>query len=405
MPASNAHSTSNPLRSRMSDRALKIRGGEDSAFFKLLKMAEDRDDVIRLGRGEPDRPTPRHIVDAAKKALDDGHTTYTNPAGLPELRAAIAEKLDRDNGLVYDPGSEIIVTAGAQEAMVVTLQTILNPGDEVIIASPYYMAYPSNILLAGGNPVFVPTTEEQGFQLLPAAIEEKITPKTKLVVLVSPNNPTAGVLTGETMEGIAEIIDRHDLLAISDELYEKIVYDNFEPVSFATLPGMRDRTVTINGFSKAYSMTGFRVGYMAGPAEYIKSALEPRHSLTICAATPSQYAALAALEGSEAFLADMLAEYTERRATMAEAFDNLGVTYGPPLGGFYFFANIRASGVSSYDFCERALVDKGLLFLPGSLFGDEGEGYIRIGYLAPKDELEEALDRFGSLWRELTGSA
>ncbi len=396
--------STNPLRLGMSERALKIRGGEDSAFFKLLRMADGREDVIRLGRGEPDRPTPQHIVDAAKTALDDGHTTYTNPAGLPELRAAIATKLEKDNGLDYDPNREIIVTAGAQEAMVVTLQTLLDPGDEVIIASPYYMAYPSNILLAGGVPVYVPTTEEQGFQLLPEDLEKKVTSNTKLVVLVSPNNPTGGVLTRDTLEGIAGVIKKHDLLAISDELYEKIVYDDFEPVSFATLPEMRDRTVTINGFSKAYSMTGFRVGYMAGPSEYIRSALEPRHSLTICAATPSQYAALAALQGSDQFLVEMLEEYSLRRAMMAEAFDDLGVTYGPPLGGFYFFANIRATGVSSYEFCERALVDRGLLFLPGSLFGEEGEGYIRIGYLAPEDELREALERFGSLWSELVGS-
>jgi aminotransferase len=401
---STAATSTNPLRLRMSERSLKIRGGQDSAFFKLLRMAEGRDDVIRLGRGEPDRPTPRHIVDAAKKALDQGHTTYTNPAGLPELRSAIASKFEKDNGLEYSPDEEIIVTSGAQEAMVVTLQTLLDPGDEVIIASPYYMAYPSNILLAGGHPVFVPTTEEQGFQLLPEELERKITPNTKLVVLVSPNNPTGGVLTLETLQGIAKVIEKHDLLAISDELYEKIVYDGFKPVSFATLPGMRDRTVTINGFSKAYSMTGFRVGYMAGPAEYIRSALEPRHSLTICAATPSQYAALAALQGSDAFLKEMLGEYSARRGMMAEAFDRLGVTYGPPLGGFYFFANIRATGVTSYEFCEKALVDKGLLFLPGSLFGDEGEGYIRIGYLAPEDELGEALERFGSLWTELVGS-
>lgn len=394
--------TPNPLRMGMSTRALKIRGGEDSAFFTLLKMAEGREDVIRLGRGEPDIPTPRHIIDAAKRALDDGHTTYTNPAGLPALRTAIAHKLERDNGLTYDPDNEIIVTSGAQEAMVVTLQTLLDPGDEVILASPHYMAYPANILLAGGTPVLVPTTEEQGFQLIAKDIERAITPKTKLVVLVSPNNPTAGVLTRETMEQIAEVVQTNNLLAISDELYEKVVYDGFEPVSFASLPDMRERTVTINGFSKAYSMTGLRVGYMAGPVEYIKGALEPRHSLTICAATPSQYAALAALEGSQEFLDEMLTEYTKRRAMMAEAFDELGITYGPPLGGFYFFANIRATGISSYEFCERALLDKGLLFLPGSLFGDVGEGYIRIGYLAPRDELDEALHRFGDLWRELT---
>ncbi len=394
-----------PLRSGMAQGALAIRGGEDSAFFKLLNMADEVENVIRLGRGEPDRPTPQHIVDAAINALNTGKTTYTNPAGLPELREAISKKFREDNGLDYNPKGEIVVTSGAQEAMVVSLQTLLDPGDEVIIASPHYMAYPANILLAGGIPILVPTYEEEGFELLPGAIEERITERTKLVVLVSPNNPTAGVLTKETMQGIADVIEKHDLLAISDELYEKIVYDNFEPVSFATLPGMRERTITINGFSKAYSMTGFRVGYMAGPADYIASALEPRHSLTICAATPSQYAALAALEGPEDFLVDMLDEYSKRRATMANAFDEMGVSYSPPLGGFYFFANTKAAGISSYDFCEKALLEYGLLFTPGSMFGDAGEGFIRIGYLAPEEELKEALERFASLWKSLTGNS
>lgn len=393
-----------PLRSSMAAGAVAIRGGEDSAFFKLLNMADEQENVIRLGRGEPDRPTPQHVIDAAVWALHNGKTTYTNPAGLPELRQAIAKKFRDDNGLDYSPSGEIIVTSGAQEAMVVAMQTLLDPGDEVIIASPHYMAYPANILLAGGKPILVPTYEEQGFELLPAAIEERITDRTKLVVLVSPNNPTAGVLTAETLEGISKVIEKHDLLAISDELYEKIVYDDFEPVSFATLPGMRERTITINGFSKAYSMTGLRVGYMAGPEDYMKAALEPRHSLTICAATPSQYAALAALEGPVDFLVDMLAEYTKRRATMATAFDDMGVSYSPPLGGFYFFANIKKAGISSYEFCEKALLEKGLLFTPGSIFGDAGEGYVRIGYLAPEKELNEALDRFALLWDELTAT-
>lgn len=393
-----------PLRSGMARGALAIRGGEDSAFFKLMNMADQVENVIRLGRGEPDRPTPQHVIDAAVWALQNGKTTYTNPAGLPELRQAIARKFRDDNGLEYSPFGEIIVTSGAQEAMVVALQTLLDPGDEVIIASPHYMAYPANILLAGGKPILVPTYEEQGFELLPAAIEERITESTKVVVLVSPNNPTAGVLTAETMEGISKVIEKHDLLAISDELYEKIVYDDFEPVSFATLPGMRERTITINGFSKAYSMTGLRVGYMAGPEDYMKAALEPRHSLTICAATPSQYGALAALEGPVDFLVDMLSEYSKRRATMAAAFDDMGVSYSPPLGGFYFFANIKDGGISSYEFCEKALLEHGLLFTPGSMFGDAGEGYVRIGYLAPEEELNEALDRFAALWNELAAT-
>jgi aminotransferase len=388
-----------PLLDALASQVVKIRAGDESDFMKLLKMAEGHDDVIRLGRGEPDIPVPAHIAAAVKKAIDDGHTTYTNPAGLPELREALAAKFKNDNGLDYDPASEIIVTAGAQEAMVVTLQTLLDPGDEVILASPFYMAYESNIHMAGGVPVFVPTYEKDGFELLPEAVEAAITDRTKLVILVTPSNPTGGILTRETLEGLAKVIEKHDLVAISDELYEKVVYDGFKPVSFATLPGMRERTVTINGFSKSYSMTGFRVGYMAGPADYIRAATEPRHSLSICASTPSQYGALAALTGPQDFFAEMMAEYAKRRAVMGRQFDELGVTYGPPQGAFYYFANITASGLSAFDFCVKGLEDHGILFFPGSMFGQEGAEYIRISYLTDIPELEEAMSRFGDLWR------
>ena len=394
---------STPLNDAMATRVTEIRAGDESPFIKLLEMADEHEDVIRLGRGEPDIPVPDHIAAAAKKAIDDGHTTYTPPAGLPQLRSALATKFKSDNGLDYDPAREIIVTSGAQEAMVVTLQTLLDPGDEVILASPYYMAYESNIHLAGGVPVFVPTYEEEGFELLPDAVSAAITERTKLVVLVTPNNPTGGILTRETLEGMAVVIEENDLVAISDELYEKVVYDGFEPVSFASLPGMRERTVTINGFSKAYSMTGLRVGYMAGPADYIRKALEPRHSLSICAATPMQYAALAAVEGPQDFFAEMMTEYEVRRATMKKHFDDLGVTYGPPKGAFYFFANVKAAGMSSYDFCVKGLQDHGLLFFPGSMFGAAGEGYIRISYLAGTKQLDEAMSRFGDLWRACAG--
>ncbi len=392
-----------PLRGALAAQVVKIRAGDESPFIRLLQMAEGRDDVIRLGRGEPDIPVPPHIAAAVKNAIDDGHTTYTNPAGLPELREALAAKFQNDNGLDYDPASEIIVTAGAQESMVVTLQTLLDPGDEVILASPFYMAYESNIHMAGGVPVFVPTYEKDGFELLPDAVEAAITDRTKLVILVTPSNPTGGILTRKTLEGLAKVIEENDLVAISDELYEKVVYDAFEPVSFGTLPGMRERTVTINGFSKAYSMTGFRVGYMAGPADYIRAALEPRHSLSICASTPSQYGAYAALTGPQDFFAEMMTEYTARRALMGKHFDDLGVTYGPPQGAFYYFANITAAGLRAFDFCVKGLQDHGILFFPGSMFGQEGAEYIRISYLTEIPELEEAMSRFGDLWRSCVG--
>jgi aminotransferase len=394
-----ASTTQSPVRGALSARAAQIRGGDEGPFFQLLNLAAARDNVIRLGRGEPDIPTPPHIIAAAKRALDEGHTGYTHPAGLPALREAIAEKLARDNGLHYDPATEIIVTAGAQEALAIAMQTLVDPGDGVLLAIPAYAAYDCNIKLAGGVPVPVPTFEEQDFELRPEAIEACIAPRSKILALVTPNNPTASAIPGETIERIAEVARRHNLIVLSDELYEKVVYDGFRHVSIAGLPGMRERTVVINGFSKAYSMTGFRVGYLAGPADYIRAALEPRHSLSISAPTPSQYAALAALTGPQDHIPAMMAEYTRRRDMMRRTFDELGVTYSLPRGGFYFFANIGGAGIDSLEFCIKAVTDYGLLFFPGSMYDEYARRYIRISYLAPEAELEEALRRFAALYR------
>lgn len=388
-------------RAALAERATRVRGGGESPFFQLLKLAEARGgDVITLGRGEPDIPTPQHIIDAAKQALDAGYTNYTNPAGLPALREAIAEKFRSDNGLEYDPATQIIVTTGAQEALAIVMQTLLDPGDEVLLASPFYMAYEANIVLAGGTPVAVPTREEEDFQMFASEIEERITERTKLLAIVSPSNPTAAALTRETLEEIAEVARRHDLAVLSDELYEKVVYDDFEHVSIASLEGMLDRTIVINGFSKAYSMTGFRVGYMAGPTDYMQAALEPRHSLSISTPTPSQYAAIAALTGTQGHLEPMMKEYTGRRNRMAATFDELGVTYSMPRGAFYFWANVKGAGLPSFEFCRRAVTDHGILFFPGSMYGPEAEGYIRISFLAQEDQLEEALRRFATVYRE-----
>lgn len=383
----------------LSQRVRRIPGAAESPFFQLLGLAASRSDVIRLGMGEPDIPTPPHIVAAAKQALDAGLTSYTTPAGLPALREAIGEKLARDNGLSYDPAYEIIVTTGAQEAIAVVMQSLLDPDDEVLLISPHYNAYASNVVLAGGSPIGIPTFEDNDFQVSAADIEPKITERTKLLAIVTPNNPTASAFTAETLESIAAVAVRNDLVVLSDEIYEKVVYDNFEHVSLASFDGMRDRTIVINGVSKAYSMTGFRVGYMAGPRDYIQSALEPRHSLTISSPTPFQYAALAALTGTQEHLRPMLAEYTRRRNTMAAVFDELGVTYSMPRGAFYFWANVSGAGVSSFEFCRRAIVDHGILFFPGSMYGALGEGYIRISFLAPPDALEAGLERFADLYR------
>jgi aminotransferase len=399
------HAPGSPVRAALATRVQHIRGGAESPFFYLLKLAEQRDDVITLGRGEPDIATPLHIIEAAKRALDSGYTTYTNPAGLPALREAIAEKFLQDNGITYDPASEIIVTTGAQEALAVVMQTLLDPGDEVLIASPYYNAYEANILLAGGVPVSIPTREAEDFQIAGPELESRLSERTKLLALVTPSNPTAAAFTRETLEEIADVVRRHNLVVLSDELYEKVVYDDFEHVSFASLEGMQERTIVVNGFSKAYSMTGFRVGYMAGPADYIQAALEPRHSLSISSPTPFQHAALAAMTGPQDHLVEMMAEYTRRRNTMASTFDELGVTYSMPRGAFYFWANISGAGLPSLEFCTRAVRDHGILFFPGSMYGADGEGYVRISFLAPQAQLEEALRRFSALYRECQASA
>lgn len=384
----------------LSEHALRISSGSDSPFFTLLGLAADRQDLISLGMGEPDVPTPKHIIDAAKKALDDGLTTYTNPAGIPALREAIAEKLEAEQGLRYDPKTEIIVTTGAQEAMAVIMLTLLNPQEEVLLASPFYQAYDTNIKLAGGVPVGVPTTESDDFQMTGPMIEPLLTDRTKLLTVITPNNPTGAVLTAESLESISETARQRDLIVLSDEIYDKIVYDDHKHVSIASLEGMRERTIVINGFSKTYSMTGLRVGYMAGPADYIQAAVEPRHGLSISSPTPFQYAALAALTGPQDFIADLIVEYTERRNIMAAVFDELGVTYSLPRGAFYFWAKITGAGVSSFEFCRRGIEEHGLLFFPGSMYGEEGEGFIRISYLAPRDQLVEALERFARLYRE-----
>jgi aminotransferase len=391
---------SSRVRLALASRCNDLPVASENPFFSLLKLAEKRRDVITLGRGDPDISTPKHIVDAAKRALDDGQTTYTDPAGLRALREEIARKLERDNGLVYDPEQEIVVTTGAQEALAVIMQTLLNPGDEVLVATPYYTAYESNVILAHGTLVGVPTTLKHDFQLLAADVEARITDRTKLLALVSPSNPTAAGLVTETLEGLAEVARANDLVVLSDELYEKVVYEPFEHVSIACLDGMRERTIVVNGFSKAYSMTGFRVGYFAAPADYVQAALETRRSLTISAPTPSQYAALAALTGPQEHLPEMVAEYTRRRNTMAVVLDQLGVKYSLPRGAFFFWANISDSGLSSYEFCQRAVSKYGILFFPGTMFGESGEGYIRMSFLAPPDRLERGLERFSDLYHD-----
>ncbi len=371
---------------------------EDDVSFrtKMLEIAAGLDDVIAMGRGDPDFHTPAHIVEAAKRAIDANEHHYTHPAGLPALREAIAETLARENALNYST-DEIIVTAGVQESIMLTMLGLINPGDEVLITSPRFTTYDTAVQLCGGVPVPVPTFEQDDFALLPAEIEKRITTRSKVLVLVSPNNPTGAVTPPAMIREIASLAQKHDLIVISDEIYAKLTYEGAEHLSIGSLSGMKDRTVTLNGFSKSYAMTGWRVGYLAAPADFVRLLTEPRHTLSISAATPSQFAALAALTGPQDAVDMMLTEYAERRAYLMRTLKDMGLSYGFPGGAFYIYTNISPTGLQAPAFCETLLKEGRVLLFPGSMFGDEDDIYVRISYLQPLPRIEEAVERMAKV--------
>ena len=366
---------------------------EDVGFrTKLLEIAAGLPDVIAMGRGDPDFHTPAHIVAAAQKAIANNEHHYTHAAGILPLRQAIAEKLARENGLDYT-SDEIIVTAGAQEAVMLCMLALLDEGDEVLLPSPRFMSYDSAVTMCGGVVVSVPSDEASDFAMVPSEIEKLITERTKVLVLVTPGNPTGAVTPPAMIREIAEIAKRHDLIVISDEIYEKLIWDGQEHLSIATLPGMRERTITLNGFSKSYAMTGWRVGYLAAPAAFTRMLIEPRHTLSINAATPSQFAALAALTGPQDAVAAMVEEYRERRAATMAGLDAMGLTYGFPGGAFYIYVNTSSTGMGGEAFCLHLLREGRVMIQPGTMFGDASDRYIRIGYLQPLPRILEALER------------
>jgi aminotransferase len=374
--------------------ALAGRVHEDDVSYrtKMVEIAAGIDDVIAMGRGDPDFRTPAHISEAAKRAIDDDQTHYTHPAGMPALREAIAAMLKRENDLDYS-ADEVIVTAGAQEAMMLCMLALVEAGDEVLIPSPRFTSYDTAVELCGGKCVSVPTYEKDDFALLPAEIELRITPRTKILVLVTPNNPTGAVTPPAEIRQIAEIAQRHNLIVLSDEIYAKIIFEGSEHLSIGSLPGMKERTITLNGFSKSYAMTGWRIGYMAAPKAFVRMLIEPRHTLSINAATPSQWAALAALNGPQDAVVDMFEAYRDRRAYMMTALDEVGFTYGHPGGAFYIYVNVEKSGMAAPAFCELLLRETGVLLFPGTLFGDADDRYVRMSLLQPLDRMKEAMRR------------
>ena len=380
------------LTDRLAPRILE----EDGAFrTRMLGIAAGLTDVIALGRGDPDFHTPVHIVKAAKAALDANQHHYTGPTGIPELREAIAADLTSQYGLDYG-SDEIVVTAGAQEAIMLTMLGLCSPGDEVLITSPRFTTYDTAVHLCGGTPVPVPTFERDDFALDVAEIEKRITPLTKMFVLVSPNNPTGAVTPPAAIRAIADLAIRHDLIIVADEIYGRMIYTPNEHLSIATLPGMRERTITLNGFSKTYAMTGWRIGYLAAPADLVEALTEPRHTLSINSCTISQHAALAALTGPQEPIDAMMETYGERRSWLMPALTEAGFTYGHPGGAFYIYTNVSSSGLTAPDFCLRLLQEAGVMVFPGTMFGDDSTDYIRISYLQPLPMIQEAVERIAS---------
>ncbi len=376
------------MAARASKRAVRQGGGDRE---RLLALAESRRDVVRLGRGDPDLPTPAHIIEAAKRALDHGATHYTHWQGQLDLREAVAEKCRRDYR-VEVAADQVIITAGAQEAMYVVFQTLLDPGDEVLLADRHYTSYSRAIRLAGGVPVFVPTHEANNFVIDPQDVEALISPRTKLVVVVSPENPTGAVIPPDTIAALARIANEHDLMVIADDIYEKFVYEGPPHVSIASDPALGDRTIMINGFSKTYAMTGWRVGYMVVPRELVGPVQVVKHTLTICAPAVSQAAALAALEGPQDCVDEMRRIYAGRRRILLDGFEPLGMGGRWSRGALYVYPRVPRDGESSYDFCVRVLEQANVLIFPGTAFG-AGEGYMRVTLLQPTEVMREAVSR------------
>jgi len=372
----------------------KVQQIQPSGIRKFFDIVAQMDDVISLGVGEPDFPTPWHVREEGIYALEKGLTTYTSNAGLFELREAVSDYLYQRYALKYRPKDQILITVGASEAIDLVMRAVIEPGDEVLIPEPSYVSYAPCVILAGGVPVAVPTTEATDFRLTSEILERCITDKTQILVLPYPNNPTGAIMERKNLEDIAAVIARHDLLVVSDEIYSELTY-GVDHVSIASLPGMQERTVLINGFSKAFSMTGWRLGYAAGEPELI-AAMTKIHQFTImCTPTISQYAAIEALRNGMESVQTMREQYDLRRKFVVKGFRQMGLDCFEPKGAFYVFPSIKRLGMSSDEFCDRLLREERVAVVPGTAFGKSGEGHIRCSYAYSMRNLEEALARIG----------
>lgn len=366
-----------------------------SGIRRFFDIIASMDGVISLGVGEPDFVTPWHIREAGIYSIEKGYTSYTSNYGLLELREEIARYLKVRHNLDYDPECELLVTVGVSEGVDLALRAILNPGDEVVIPDPSYVSYTSCTVLAGGVSVPVPTTIENDFKVKAQDIDKRINPRTKAILLGYPNNPTGAVMDREELLKVAEVAQRHSLVVISDEVYERLVY-GVEHTCFASLPGMRERTILLGGFSKAYAMTGWRLGYAAATEEIIEAMMKIHQYTMMCAPTMAQMAAIKALKDGEAQVQEMVAEYDQRRRVMVKGLNDIGLTCFEPRGAFYTFPSIKSTGLSSDEFAERLLLEERVAVVPGPTFGQCGEGYVRCCYATSMAEIEEALERMGN---------
>ena len=373
---------------------------EPSGIRKFFDLVSEMDDAISLGVSEPDLDTPWHIRDEGIYSLEKGRTFYTSNAGLKDLKIEIAKYLDRRFDLHYDYNKEIFVTVGGSEAIDLTMRAMLDPGDEVLIPQPSYVSYVPCCVLANGTPVIIELKAENEFRLTAEELEAAITPKTKLLVMPFPNNPTGAVMERADLEAVAEVVKKHDLYVLSDEIYCELTYlENH--VSIASLPGMKERTIVVNGFSKSHAMTGWRLGYACGPAPILKQMLKIHQFAIMCAPTTSQYAAIEALRNGDEDVAMMREQYDARRRYLMQRFKEMGLDCFEPFGAFYVFPCIKEFGMTSDEFANRLLQTKKVAVVPGTAFGRSGEGFLRISYAYSLEDLKVALERVEEFITEL----
>lgn len=384
----------------IADKAASL---QPSGIRKFFDIVAEMDDVISLGVGEPDFDTPWHIRDEGIYSLEKGRTFYTSNSGLKELRMEIAAYLQRTQGLEYHYLSQIFVTVGGSEAIDLAMRAMINPGDEVLIPQPSYVSYEPCVVMADGKPVVIELKEENQFRLTPEELEAATTPKTKILVMPFPNNPTGAIMEREDLEKLVPIIEKHDLFVVSDEIYGELTYGGKKHVSIAALPGMQERTILINGFSKAYAMTGWRLGYACGPKEVIRQMVKIHQYCIMCAPTTSQYAAVEALRNGDEDVRRMRESYDERRRFVLFTLKEMGLPCFEPEGAFYVFPCIREFGMTSDEFATNLLKEEKVAIVPGTAFGNCGEGYLRISYAYSIESLKKALKRLENYVRRLRG--